>query len=221
MTLHRSWLVSAMLYTAIAAHAQEIIERRVPLQKTTRRYDSIVFVINGTRTSNDILKLFKPHEIELKRIHDPNVSQKILTMEVIVFDTSHVVLKYLNHKASMDVGNQNFRHGIIPDHVHPNLISKMRYVPSAGHQSDILVLELLPKGLASEERIKYVTQPESILWYDVDGKIMSQEEMSKLELRLGEFESGEVISGEEATKKYGDPKYADGVKIVRRTPKKD
>lgn len=136
-------------------------------------------------------------------------------MNIQVLDSSNHVLKYLANKASLHVKNKTYAHGIIPDAVHPNLITGMHYHESKDHRADILEVTLARDDGAGKERVRYTTESQRIKWYDVDGKVITEEEMREMDFKLGEFESGEVISGKQATEKYGDAKYAEGVKIIR------
>ncbi|HEY0652182.1 MAG TPA: hypothetical protein VGD65_03600 [Chryseosolibacter sp.] len=214
-------LIPLLFFANYAVPAQEVIQRAVPLTRTTRHFDSTIFIVNGYEAPNNILLLFKPTEIELKPIDVPSAPNGVLVMGVHVSDTSHNVLKYLKHKASMDIGDQNFPHGNIPDNIHPHRISGMEYIETEGHVSDILLVTLSAHVDNEKQKVQYTSEPKRIRWYDVDGKVMTQAEMAALHLKLGEFESGEVITGQRAIEKYGDVKYADGVKTMRVIKKKE
>jgi hypothetical protein len=218
MPLHPSVFIALVCLT-ISASAQEVIQKRVAIQSTSTTNDSTIFLVNGLKTSGKILKFFRPEEISLNPVHDPKIGHAISIMEIQVLDTSHVVLKYLKYKASLDMGNQNFRHGMIPDQIHPYLISNLQYVETQDHTSDILVVTLSKGDEVARQSVRYRSHSNRIQWYDVDGKMLTAEEMGDLKLELGEFESGGVISGQQATEKYGDSKYAGGVKVIRRIKK--
>jgi YD repeat-containing protein len=219
MTLNQSFLFISLFFT-ITAWGQEVIRQSIPMRSSTKTYDSTIYDVNGYRTHENILTLFRPEELVLSYKHDPTISQEIFIMGIEVLDTTHIGLRYLKYKASIDIGNKNFAHGMLPRGIHRNMITEMQYIESVGHKSDVLVLVLSRDADASRQRLKYKTQSQRIRWFDVDGKIMTQQEMSDLNLQPGEFES-ELIAGKEAAEKYGDPKYAEGVQVLRKAKKND
>lgn len=165
MTLTRSILI-VLLLTAFTAEAQEVIQRSYPVTRSVTRFDTTIFIVDGYPAPNDILSLFKPNEVELNRIDNPTVGKGVLVMGIHVLDTGHLVLKYLKHKASMDVGDQNFPHGKIPGNIRIGSISGMGYVETEGHTADILILTISSNAEGAKQKIQFRSQPKTIAWYE-------------------------------------------------------
>ena len=190
------------------------------VQRTQKlEVDTTLYHVHEYQTKEGILSLLKPSEIIMKRKFDPEVSQKIMNLHIEILDSSHVVLKYFKHKASLQLGNRNFKHNEFPKGFSPTWIIGMHYVETPQHEQDVLEVQLYPPGNVPRERLIHKLQSNRIQYYAVDNKIVSQDEMQSLNLAMGTFEMGSTMYGKEAAEKYGDPKYAQGVQEIIRIKK--
>jgi hypothetical protein len=183
--------------------------------KRTFNPDSVSCFVNDYKAHCDIMKLFKPAEIAIKHEYDPNRSQNSPIVKISVRDSSHFVLLYLKYKAFLQVGGKLFDHNVIPDNINPSKISGLNYYTSKDHQQDILEVLFYGEEYQSEKPMTYRANPHTIEYYELNGKILTRNEVQKLQLKMGSIEPGEIISGKEAVERYGDAKYHSGVRVLR------
>ena len=181
-------------------------------------YDSahIIAYVDGHETKIEVLSLFKPQEIVMKSEHSPELSMDYLKMLIEVKDKQHPVLRYFENKAMLYYKGTYYEHNVLPD-IKPNSVATVVYNASEESSfSDYLEVKLYGEEYISNERITYRTadKPQRVEYYDVDGRILSTDEMRSLKLKAGEFTSYHM-HGKEAAEKYGDPKFAKGIVVIK------
>lgn len=202
------------LAAAINSFGQDTI--RTSLGVPGKRYTSsqIECFVEGYKTKSDILSLFKPEEIVMKREHSAGrSSDSTFIMKISVKNPEHPVLKYFQHQASMLLNGKLLPHNVIPDIPHKR-ISDIIFHDNAGEgAADILEVVLYGEEYHNNKAIKYTSEKRKIEYYDLDGKIYTAEELRKMRLKPGQLKKIDTLFGKEAVEKYGDPKYADGILI--------
>jgi hypothetical protein len=180
------------------------------------RVDKSTAFVNGHQTKIEVLGLFKPAEIEIKAKRPAEHTADHMPMNIQVKDKNHPVLTYFEKKAKLKYRGRLYEHNDIPD-IDPARVHRVNYHNLAGTEYEGQLDDYLEVILHGEEHVpheKTVFSSESrrIAYYDVDGKIMLEQELPIL--RHGTF-TIETLFGKEAVERYGHAKFAEGINIIR------
>jgi hypothetical protein len=204
-----------------SSQSQDTVARRTTTWTETTtskplKTDKVTAFVNGHQTKIEVLSLFKPAEIVIKADHSAEHTSDYLTMNIQVKDKAHPVLTYFEKKAKLQYLGKLYEHNEIPD-IDPAKVYRVQYHNLKGTAFEGLLNDYLEVILYGEEHVPHEktvfnTTPRKIVYYDVDGKIMTQEELPIL--KRDTF-TKETLYGKEAAERYGDPKFSDGIIIIR------
>lgn len=180
------------------------------------RVDVSTAFLNGHKTTIEVLGLFKPAEIEIKIDPTAERASNYSTMNIRVKDKNHPVLAYFEKKAKLQYRGKLYEHNEIPD-INPARVQRVHYHNFAGTEYQGLLDDYLEVVLFGEEHMPHEktvfnSGSRKIDYYDVDGNIMSEQELPVL--HKGTFTT-ETLFGKEAVDRYGDVKFAAGIVIIR------
>ncbi|TXK49661.1 hypothetical protein FVR03_06095 [Pontibacter qinzhouensis] len=206
--------------TASLAQAPDSVRTFSITRKPVQQYRTadMSAIVNGHKTSINVLSLFKPEEISMKPLRSQGENPDHVTMQIDVKEKEHPVLTYFQQKAKLRYNGTLYDHNIIPD-INPSRISNVTFQNFTGTIYEGLTENYLEVTVYGEEympseNIVYNSEPREIIFYDVDGTMTDKQGLQQLKLKQGTF-TRTTLYGREAVKRYGHMKFADGVVIIR------
>ncbi|GAB3202161.1 hypothetical protein GCM10027293_26970 [Pontibacter aydingkolensis] len=203
-----------MVFTCQFALAQSGQYVRKTKETTVVHYaeDQSHAIVNGVKTSNNVMYLFKPDEIVLRRVHSENVSMHVLVFGIEVKNSNHPVLKYFEHQAKLKIRNKYFEHNTLPK-INPAQVASLAFHKGDDQSASYLEVTLLDPENTPKQQYKYGTVTEKSQYYDVDGRIVDTSTTPLPMLRKGSFTS-ETLCCKEAYEKYHDLRFIKGIQVM-------
>ncbi len=231
MRLHAAVPVLPLLFIALLTAAPAVAQQKkaassdsvktVQVKKEVRAgrvYTSnqVTVFVETYRTQSEVFGLFKPDEIVIKNVPSPTQSMNQMTVQIRVKDKQHLMLKYFRNKARLYHQGAFYEHNVLPE-IPAAAVMKLQYHSVPGTEpgsGDYLEVIQYGEEYVPRQPLVFSTGPHRLAYYDVNGKIISADDLPSLHLQEGSF-TMEELSGKEAVEKYGDPKYAAGIGIIR------